>query len=222
MRGTPYVMRRKPLLSPLGLPCNAPPWGTLAAVMPIPARSGGKCRSGQLRACTSSAADWLGHAYLGWFIDHGHRADLHRRNSRSHAPSIRHGDGTGVVACGSTCFRDGNADDLSFADRRAPIRGDRSGRARKNPRSQAGRLSDRVRFAVSTSGLALTLLCCLVNALRVNVDFKFPSTRLTREVKATGKHKCVFGGQSSSTWAIPLWGTNLFSKSGVPPRVSMH
>lgn len=32
MRGTPYVMRRKPLLSPLGLPCNAPPWGTLAAV----------------------------------------------------------------------------------------------------------------------------------------------------------------------------------------------
>ena len=32
MRGTPYVMRRKPLVSPLGLPCNAPPWGTLAAV----------------------------------------------------------------------------------------------------------------------------------------------------------------------------------------------
>jgi len=32
MKGTPYVMRRKPLLSPAGLPCNPPPWGTLAAV----------------------------------------------------------------------------------------------------------------------------------------------------------------------------------------------
>jgi quinoprotein glucose dehydrogenase len=32
MKGTPYVMRRKPLLSPLGLPCSPPPWGTLAAV----------------------------------------------------------------------------------------------------------------------------------------------------------------------------------------------
>jgi quinoprotein glucose dehydrogenase len=32
MKDTPYVMRRKPLLSPLHLPCNPPPWGTLAAV----------------------------------------------------------------------------------------------------------------------------------------------------------------------------------------------
>ena len=32
MKGTPYVMRRKPLLSPWGLPCVPPPWGTLAAV----------------------------------------------------------------------------------------------------------------------------------------------------------------------------------------------
>ena len=30
--GTPYGMRRKALLSPLGLPCIAPPWGQLAAV----------------------------------------------------------------------------------------------------------------------------------------------------------------------------------------------
>lgn len=32
MAGTPYGMRRKVLLSPLGIPCTAPPWGTLAAV----------------------------------------------------------------------------------------------------------------------------------------------------------------------------------------------
>jgi quinoprotein glucose dehydrogenase len=30
--GTPYALERAPLLSPLGAPCNPPPWGTLAAV----------------------------------------------------------------------------------------------------------------------------------------------------------------------------------------------
>jgi quinoprotein glucose dehydrogenase len=30
--GAPFAMFRTPLLSPSGLPCNAPPWGTLAAV----------------------------------------------------------------------------------------------------------------------------------------------------------------------------------------------
>lgn len=32
MTGAPYGMRRRTLLSPSGLPCNPPPWGTLAAV----------------------------------------------------------------------------------------------------------------------------------------------------------------------------------------------
>jgi quinoprotein glucose dehydrogenase len=32
MLGTPYIMSREPLFSPLGVPCNAPPWGALAAV----------------------------------------------------------------------------------------------------------------------------------------------------------------------------------------------
>ncbi len=30
--GTPYAMRREPLLSPLGLPCSTPPWGVLMSV----------------------------------------------------------------------------------------------------------------------------------------------------------------------------------------------
>ncbi|HYM34677.1 MAG TPA: pyrroloquinoline quinone-dependent dehydrogenase [Steroidobacteraceae bacterium] len=30
--GTPYRLQRGPLLSPFGLPCTAPPWGTLAAL----------------------------------------------------------------------------------------------------------------------------------------------------------------------------------------------
>lgn len=32
MAGTPYGVLREPLLSPLGVPCNPPPWGTLTAV----------------------------------------------------------------------------------------------------------------------------------------------------------------------------------------------
>jgi len=32
MRGTPYAMRRRTFMSPLGIPCVKPPWGTLAAI----------------------------------------------------------------------------------------------------------------------------------------------------------------------------------------------
>lgn len=32
MRGTPYIMRRRMLMAPSGLPCTAPPFGTLVAV----------------------------------------------------------------------------------------------------------------------------------------------------------------------------------------------
>ena len=32
MRGTPYIMRRRMLMSPSGLPCTPPPFGTLAAI----------------------------------------------------------------------------------------------------------------------------------------------------------------------------------------------
>ena len=31
-KGAPYAMRREPLLSPWGLPCTAPPWGSLVSV----------------------------------------------------------------------------------------------------------------------------------------------------------------------------------------------
>ena len=32
MRGTPYIMRRRLLIGPSGLPCTPPPWGTLVAI----------------------------------------------------------------------------------------------------------------------------------------------------------------------------------------------
>jgi quinoprotein glucose dehydrogenase len=32
MKGTPYAVRRGPLLSPLGAPCNPPPWGVISKI----------------------------------------------------------------------------------------------------------------------------------------------------------------------------------------------
>ncbi|MEO1027805.1 MAG: PQQ-binding-like beta-propeller repeat protein, partial [Pseudomonadota bacterium] len=32
MEGAPYSMSRRPILSPLGLPCSAPPWGVIAGI----------------------------------------------------------------------------------------------------------------------------------------------------------------------------------------------
>jgi quinoprotein glucose dehydrogenase len=49
--GTPYGMRREMLVSPIGLPCVAPPWGTLSAV---------DLRSGEIR----------------WQVPHGSVRDL--------------------------------------------------------------------------------------------------------------------------------------------------
>lgn len=49
--GTPYGIRREPFLSPLGLPCVGPPWGTLSAI---------DLRSGALR----------------WQVPHGSLRDL--------------------------------------------------------------------------------------------------------------------------------------------------
>lgn len=39
MDGTPFGMRREPLVSPLGVPCTAPPWGKLLAIDLVPGRT---------------------------------------------------------------------------------------------------------------------------------------------------------------------------------------
>jgi quinoprotein glucose dehydrogenase len=53
MRSTPYVMRRRTLLGPSGLPCTPPPWGTLVA---IDLRTGGKLWEVPLGAMTGPVA----------------------------------------------------------------------------------------------------------------------------------------------------------------------
>jgi quinoprotein glucose dehydrogenase len=45
MRGTPYIMRRRLILGPTGLPCVTPPFGSLVAVSRPPAASSGTFRS---------------------------------------------------------------------------------------------------------------------------------------------------------------------------------
>ena len=64
-RGTPYGMRREVLLSPLGIPCTAPPWGMLSAVDMAAGTIAGRCRSARPRATrrsgsSSACPTWAG------------------------------------------------------------------------------------------------------------------------------------------------------------------
>ena len=47
--GTPYAVSRSPLLSPLGSPCNPPPWGTFSAVDLVSGKVLWKTRLGTTR-----------------------------------------------------------------------------------------------------------------------------------------------------------------------------
>lgn len=49
LRGTPYWVRVKAFVSPLGVPCNAPPWGTLTAMDMDTGRMSWRVTLGQVR-----------------------------------------------------------------------------------------------------------------------------------------------------------------------------
>jgi quinoprotein glucose dehydrogenase len=82
--GTPYGLRRETLLSPIGLPCNPPPWGRLVA---IDLASGEKrwdvplgTLEGRMPGPLAALIGQVGTPNLGG--GHGKRAGLHRRDYR--------------------------------------------------------------------------------------------------------------------------------------------
>ena len=60
MRGSPYVMLREVLLSPLGAPCNPPPWGQLTAIDMKTGQTRWQIPFGRIRFSSglSSPASW--------------------------------------------------------------------------------------------------------------------------------------------------------------------
>ena len=58
--GTPYGVRRSPLLSPLGAPCTPPPWGTLAGVDLQAGELRWEEPLGTLEGLAPFPIDWLG------------------------------------------------------------------------------------------------------------------------------------------------------------------
>jgi quinoprotein glucose dehydrogenase len=60
MRGSPYVMLREVLLSPLGAPCNPPPWGQLTAIDAKTGQTRWQIPFGRIRFSSglSSPASW--------------------------------------------------------------------------------------------------------------------------------------------------------------------
>ena len=90
MKGTPYVMRRKPLLSARGFPCSPPPWGTLAAVEAATGKIRWQVPLGTVRELAPvPPADPLGHADPGRPADHRRRPHLYRRHHGQHLPRLR-------------------------------------------------------------------------------------------------------------------------------------
>ena len=60
--GAPFGMWRRVLLSPIGIPCNPPPWGQLHAVDMHSGRSCGRCRWARPRILRPSVSMLLGNS----------------------------------------------------------------------------------------------------------------------------------------------------------------
>ena len=78
-RGTPYGMRRKILRSPLGIPCNPPPWGELSAIDLATGAIRWRVPLGQVKKVRSTRSR-LGLAQHRRADRHGGRSGVHRRD----------------------------------------------------------------------------------------------------------------------------------------------
>ena len=140
-RGTPYAVSREILFSPLGIPCNPPPWGTLAAVD----MSAGEIRWQVPLGTTRDLAPWPWlaprHAEPGRADRDRYRAGVHRRGHRQLSARLRVRHRRRAVARPAAGGWPGDADELR--PRRQAVRGDRRRRPRRaghHPRRRRGRI----------------------------------------------------------------------------------
>ena len=158
--GTPYAMRREPLLSPWGLPCSPPPWGTLDQhrSQGTSHRLGSAARLEQGRCPVVRAGARLRNAECRRPDRHGGQPrDRRRRHGRLSA-RLRPRERARAVEARAAGGWSGNAHDLSRRER-TPVHRDRRGRPRR-PRHAARRLRARLRTAPRPMmrALAITLL----------------------------------------------------------------
>ena len=141
-RGAPYGMKRELLVSPLGLPCNPPPWGVLTAL-----DLGSRKILWQTPLGTTEELNPLGlarrarHAHLRRPARHRERPDLHRRRARRLSARLRRKDWRRAVDRPPTLRRHRHPDNLSLAGPPiCPDRRRRPWRSRRPGRRHAGRL----------------------------------------------------------------------------------
>ena len=141
-QGAPFAMTRAVALSPLGLPCNKPPWGEMVAV---DLKAGkilwrvARGHHGRPRAARHRVS--LGHAACQRCRDHRGRSRLHRRDGRLFA-RLRRAIGAGTVAGPVAGARRRQSHDVSVEGR--AICRDRRGRSfggRHDHRRQRGGVS---------------------------------------------------------------------------------
>jgi quinoprotein glucose dehydrogenase len=160
--GTPYAMRRAPLLSPGGTPCNPPPWGTVVAVdlysgrtvwdVPLGSVVSGLWKPLLVRLFRPRPAHRR-EPEPGRAHRHRGRPRLHRGRDGRLRPRLRRRERQGAVEAGAARRRPGHADDVSRG--RAAIRRHR-GRRPRQARHHHGRLRRRVHAALTRPPASLT------------------------------------------------------------------
>ncbi len=154
-RGAPYAMRREPLLSSWGLPCNAPPWGSLVSL---------DLRTNRIAWQVPLGSDRKPHplVHAGAGVRHAEpgRADRHGRQPRvrrrHHGPQIarfRSRNRPRIVEACAPCGWPGHPHDVPRRPERPPVRRHRRRRPRASRRA-AGRLRRRLRVTSGQESVA--------------------------------------------------------------------